>query len=65
MCILCEESAQRLLQRVILFVPKIVCICTFLCVYVHIVPGSFRIKAFPCVSNYYSVGGHTEARGDV
>lgn len=38
------------------------CVCVFVCVCVCVrrLPHSFCLKVFPCVSNYYSVGSHTE-----
>lgn len=68
--ILCTENAERSV-----FVAHIsVCICTLVCVCpvcIHVcmcecarvAPGPFCLKVFPCVSNYYSVGGHTGQRG--
>lgn len=41
------------------------CVYVFVCVGLRMAPGWLCLRVFPCVSDYYSVGGHTEARGDV
>lgn len=72
--ILCAENAGRLVCVMSLSVHKSVCTCVFaLSVYMCVCVGgcvclrylALSLKVFPCVSNYYSVGGHIEARGDV
>lgn len=64
MSILCAENAERLAcGSESLCTQK--CLHISISVCVHIVPGSSGVKVFPCVSSYYSVGGHTEGRGDV